>query len=148
MPPNYGAARANAKKRKAKQISNAEENTSTTETIVEIEKETNSTIEDKNNSKSSNKKLKPSTVKAVVEVPRITRKIGGLPWKNIVLPSELGFDEDGGLLELDEVEGVQVLYGSGLVTFTVSLPTPLKSIPSSHKSLYRSRINQKPYHQF
>ncbi|GAA5952011.1 hypothetical protein JCM21900_000114 [Sporobolomyces salmonicolor] len=44
---------------------------------------------------------------------------GTLPWKSIVLPTELGFDEDGGLLELDEVEGVDVVYGDGAVTFKV-----------------------------
>ncbi|BGP22772.1 DEAD (asp-glu-ala-asp) box containing, RNA helicase [Rhodotorula toruloides] len=42
-----------------------------------------------------------------------------LRWKSIVLPAELGFDDDGGLLELDEVEGVDVVYEDGRVAFKV-----------------------------
>lgn len=49
-----------------------------------------------------------------------TERAGNLAWKNVVLPSEFGFDEEGGLLELEEVEGVEVIYGDGLVTFRVS----------------------------
>lgn len=49
-----------------------------------------------------------------------TEQISNLKWKSIVLPSEFGFDEDGGLLELDEVEGVDVCYGAdGILTFGV-----------------------------
>ncbi|ORY72598.1 P-loop containing nucleoside triphosphate hydrolase protein [Leucosporidium creatinivorum] len=47
------------------------------------------------------------------------QRVGNLDWKNIVLPSEFGFDEDGGLLELDEVEGVDVVYADGKVSFQV-----------------------------
>jgi ATP-dependent RNA helicase DDX24/MAK5 len=43
-----------------------------------------------------------------------------LDWKNINLPGEFGFDEDGGLLELDEIEGVDVVYEDGRVQFKVS----------------------------
>lgn len=43
-----------------------------------------------------------------------------LDWKNIHLPGELGFDEDGGLLELDEIEGVDVVYEDGRVQFKVT----------------------------
>jgi ATP-dependent RNA helicase DDX24/MAK5 len=49
-----------------------------------------------------------------------TERASNLAWKNVVLPSEFGFDEEGGLLELEEVEGVEVVYGEGLVTFRVS----------------------------
>ncbi|GAA5843932.1 hypothetical protein JCM3766R1_006108 [Sporobolomyces carnicolor] len=42
-----------------------------------------------------------------------------LNWKNIHLPGELGFDEDGGLLELDEIDGVDVVYEDGRVQFKV-----------------------------
>lgn len=43
-----------------------------------------------------------------------------LGWKSIVLPAELGFDDDGGLLELDEVDGVDVVYGEdGRIAFQV-----------------------------
>jgi hypothetical protein len=49
-----------------------------------------------------------------------------LDWKNIQLPGELGFDEEGGLLELDEIEGVDVVYEDGRVQFKV---------PTSHSSL-------------
>ncbi|BGP06000.1 ATP-dependent RNA helicase [Rhodotorula toruloides] len=42
-----------------------------------------------------------------------------LRWKSIVLPAELGCDDDGGLLELDEVEGVDVVYEDGRVAFKV-----------------------------
>ena len=51
---------------------------------------------------------------------RISKKIGQLKWQNIVLPSEIGFDEDGGLLELEEVDGVEVVYADGVVSFRVS----------------------------
>lgn len=42
-----------------------------------------------------------------------------LGWRSIVLPAELGFDDDGGLLELDEVDGVDVVYEDGRVAFKV-----------------------------
>lgn len=66
----------------------------------------------------------PSSLPVVPLKPREIRKeqrVGNLAWKNIVLPSELGFDEDGGLLELDEVEGVDVVYADGRVSFQASL---------------------------
>ncbi|GAA6004513.1 hypothetical protein JCM10207_000912, partial [Rhodosporidiobolus poonsookiae] len=40
-----------------------------------------------------------------------------LEWKNITLPAQIGFDDDGGLLELDELEGVDVSYEDGKVVF-------------------------------
>lgn len=52
---------------------------------------------------------------------RKERRLGALDWHNIALPSEIGFDDAGGLLELDEVEGVNVVYGTdGRVSFQVS----------------------------
>lgn len=74
----------------------------------------------------ANPKPKAAPVEAVARAaPKPLRKkeqrVGALDWKNIVLPSEFGFDEDGGLLELDEVEGVDVVYADGKVSFQVSL---------------------------
>lgn len=109
---NYGAARASAKRRKLSKAA-ATSAFEPEEDLALAETTPASTSSDK-----KDKRVKPSAI----EHKRKTLQIGGLPWKNIVLPSELGFDEDGGLLELDEVEGVQVVYGAGLVTFTVSLP--------------------------
>lgn len=48
-----------------------------------------------------------------------------LRWKKIVLPAEMGFDDDGGLLELDEVEGVDVVYEEGRVAFKVRIQVRL-----------------------
>ncbi|GAA5888988.1 hypothetical protein JCM5296_002767 [Sporobolomyces johnsonii] len=62
---------------------------------------------------------KPSTSSSKLAPTFRTATPGTLPWKSIVLPTELGFDEDGGLLELDEVDGVDVVYGDGAVTFKV-----------------------------
>lgn len=57
-----------------------------------------------------------------------TEHLSNLKWKSIVLPSEFGFDEDGGLLELDEVEGVDVCYGAdGILTFGVRRPALTRS---------------------
>ncbi|GAA6037143.1 hypothetical protein JCM8097_008757 [Rhodosporidiobolus ruineniae] len=45
------------------------------------------------------------------------RRAADLEWHKITLPAELGFDDDGGLLELDEIEGVDVQYQDGKVVF-------------------------------
>ncbi|GAA5885370.1 hypothetical protein JCM6882_009590 [Rhodosporidiobolus microsporus] len=45
------------------------------------------------------------------------KRAGDLQWKKLTLPAELGFDDDGGLLELDEIEGVDVAYEDGRVVF-------------------------------
>lgn len=50
---------------------------------------------------------------------RVERAVN-LKWRNVVLPSEIGFDEDGGMLELDEIEGVDVVYKDGRIQFEVS----------------------------
>ncbi|KAI5479656.1 DEAD (asp-glu-ala-asp) box containing, RNA helicase [Pseudohyphozyma bogoriensis] len=65
---------------------------------------------------------KASAKAAAAPKVRTTKEVkpGSLSWKSIVLPSEFGFDEDGGLLELDEVEGVDVVYGDGMITFRVN----------------------------
>lgn len=42
-----------------------------------------------------------------------------LQWKRLVLPAEIGFDDDGGLLEVDEVEGVDVVVEDGRAVFKV-----------------------------
>lgn len=62
--------------------------------------------------------------------PTKSVKLGNLTWKNVELPSEFGFNEDGGLLGLEEIEGVEVFYGdgSGLASFRVRLSSPSRSI--------------------
>lgn len=65
----------------------------------------------------------PSSSAAAGAAPKAKRMRTAAPkdlgWKSIVLPAELGFDDDGGLLELDEVEGVDVVYEDGRVAFKV-----------------------------
>ena len=89
---NYGAARAASKKRKLAQALSAP--TPAVPTVPSL----------------------PAA--APIKKTRI-EKASKLNWSSIVLPSEFGFDEAGGLLELDEVSGVEVIYGDGLVTFRV-----------------------------
>jgi len=36
--------------------------------------------------------------------------INDLPWKSVSRPSDTGLGEDDGILELEEVEGVEVVY--------------------------------------
>jgi ATP-dependent RNA helicase DDX24/MAK5 len=51
------------------------------------------------------------------------RTADGLPWKTVLRPSEAGFGGDDGILELEEVEGVEVIYedtdGGRVVKFNV-----------------------------
>ena len=42
--------------------------------------------------------------------PRIDRNLENLPWKQSRRPLETGLDADDGILELEEVEGVEVVY--------------------------------------
>ncbi|KAG5637020.1 hypothetical protein H0H81_006055 [Sphagnurus paluster] len=52
------------------------------------------------------------------KVKRAHRTIDELPWKTIVKPREAGIDGDDGILELEEIEGVEVVYeetGAGRV---------------------------------
>lgn len=64
-----------------------------------------------------------SSLKQQQQQRRKERRLGALNWHNIALPSEIGFDDAGGLLELDEVEGVDVVYGAdGRISFQVSHP--------------------------
>lgn len=48
----------------------------------------------------------------------------GLPWKAVRRPSETGLDGDDGILELEEVENVEVVYedteGGRVMRFNVS----------------------------
>ena len=89
---NYGAARAASKKRKLAQALSAPAPALPSASVLPIA--------------------------APAKKTRI-EKASNLNWSSIVLPSEFGFDEAGGLLELDEVSGVEVIYGDGLVTFRV-----------------------------
>lgn len=36
--------------------------------------------------------------------------VDGLPWKAVLRPQEAGLDGDDGILELEEVDGVEVVY--------------------------------------
>lgn len=81
----------------------------------------------KNPSSSSSKPSR--TAPPVKQQPTFTEtRAADLGWKSLQLPAELGFDDDGGLLELDELDGVDVTYEDGKVVFKVchtlaSLPT-------------------------
>ncbi|KAM0753840.1 P-loop containing nucleoside triphosphate hydrolase protein [Meredithblackwellia eburnea MCA 4105] len=116
---NFGAARAAAKKRKlAKEAKLEAANASTT------------AIEDQQPPQADgppSKKLK----KHPKERRTRTEHAGNLKWKSITLPSEFGFDEEGGLLELDEVEGVDIVYGEdGRLVFKVQDDEDPNSKPS------------------
>ena len=89
---NYGAARAASKKRKFAQALSAPMPAA---------------------------ESAPALPVAVPSKKTRIEKASNLNWSSIVLPSEFGFDEAGGLLELGEVSGVEVIYGDGLVTFRV-----------------------------
>ncbi|KAK4053043.1 ATP-dependent RNA helicase [Microbotryomycetes sp. JL201] len=52
---------------------------------------------------------------------KTARPLSKLKWSRVALPStEIGFSEDGGMLELEEVDGVDVVYGDAGVTFEAS----------------------------
>ncbi|KAM0792433.1 hypothetical protein ACM66B_005110 [Microbotryomycetes sp. NB124-2] len=52
---------------------------------------------------------------------KTARPLSQLRWSRVSLPStEIGFSEDGGMLELEEVDGVDVVYGDAGVTFEVA----------------------------
>ncbi|SGY73122.1 BQ5605_C005g03263 [Microbotryum silenes-dioicae] len=87
-----------------------------------------------------------------------TERAANLAWKSIALPSEFGFDEDGGLLEVDEVEGVEVVYGAAGVQFQVkdalTAPEPKnKKTKNDHvasvakEPLYESPFPDEPLEQ-
>jgi ATP-dependent RNA helicase DDX24/MAK5 len=78
-------------------------------------------------------KTKPASVKRKVKAgPSASRKrlkmqptsLDGLPWKSVRRPSETGLDGDDGILELEEVENVEVVYedteGGRVMKFNVS----------------------------
>lgn len=54
------------------------------------------------------------------------RNADELPWKSVSRPSQTGLGGDDGILELEEVEGVEVVYeetdGGRVVKFNVSEP--------------------------
>ncbi|KAG6861318.1 hypothetical protein C0995_001637 [Termitomyces sp. Mi166 len=71
------------------------------------------------------------------------RTLDELPWKKVARPKEAGIDGDDGILELEEIEGVDVIYeeteGGRMVKFAVleGEEGPLKSsqsIPETHIS--------------
>ncbi|KAF9077000.1 P-loop containing nucleoside triphosphate hydrolase protein [Rhodocollybia butyracea] len=60
-------------------------------------------------------KLSRKRVSAVLSGPRKKIKVGhdnadGLPWKTVSRPIDSGLDGDEGILELEEVEGVEITY--------------------------------------
>ncbi|KAL8292938.1 hypothetical protein RQP46_000632 [Phenoliferia psychrophenolica] len=118
MANNFGAARAAAKKRKLAHAAQAADADAVAEAPA-----------------APVLKSKSSSRPAPVERKTRTEQISNLKWKSIVLPSEFGFDEDGGLLELDEVEGVDVCYGEdGRLTFGVrddGIEPPAKKLKSA-----------------
>jgi len=79
-------------------------------------------------SKSSSLKRKANSRFLPVKKARIQQyNIDDLPWKSVSRPSETGLDGDDGILELEEVEGVEVVYedtSSGRVAkFNVGSPS-------------------------
>ncbi|GAA5968135.1 hypothetical protein JCM11641_003744 [Rhodosporidiobolus odoratus] len=74
----------------------------------------------KGTTSSSSRTNKSSTTSTTSAKPQPTfkeRRAADLNWKQLTLPAELGFDDDGGLLELDEIEGVDIAYEDGKVVF-------------------------------
>ncbi|GJN88616.1 hypothetical protein Rhopal_001582-T1 [Rhodotorula paludigena] len=64
----------------------------------------------------------PDASPAASSAPRPAKRTRTVPtnqlqWKKLVLPAEIGFDDDGGLLELDELEGVDIAHEDGKVVF-------------------------------
>lgn len=112
MMSNFAAARAASKRRKLVHPTSA---------VVSDSASAAASTASSSKSSSSSKYHSKTTVLSSVPVKRRTERAANLAWKNVVLPSEFGFDEEGGLLELEEVEGVDVVYRDGLVTFRVSL---------------------------
>lgn len=80
-------------------------------------------------------KRKRNTALGVIKRPRIERTAEELPWKKSRRPLETGLAGDDGILELEEVEGVEVAYeateGGRVAKFHVS---PL-SLAVKHKPL-------------
>lgn len=85
-------------------------------------------------------KTKPASVKRKAKAgPSASRKrlkmqptsLDGLPWKSIRRPSETGLDGDDGILELEEVENVEVVYedteGGRVMKFNVLEPSNKKT---------------------
>lgn len=66
---------------------------------------------------------KPSSTRKKVKTQH--RTLDELPWKKVARPQEAGVDGDDGILELEEIEGVDVIYeetsGGRLVKFAVCL---------------------------
>ncbi|KAK4701559.1 ATP-dependent RNA helicase DDX24/MAK5, partial [Phenoliferia sp. Uapishka_3] len=123
-PNNFGAARAAAKKRKIAQALAAEAQPQV-ESEAQAEPSTSAAADDK---------TKMASKGAGGDKKRRTEQISNLKWKSIVLPSEFGFDEDGGLLELDEVDGVDVCYGEdGRLTFGVRDEPDVRPPPSKRQ---------------
>ena len=61
-----------------------------------------------------------SSVPTPAPAPARRERLSNLPWKSLSLPSEITFDDEGGLLELDEVDGVDVVYDdNGVLSFQV-----------------------------
>ncbi|KAG2117225.1 ATP-dependent RNA helicase [Suillus discolor] len=107
---------------------------------------------------SGDHKSKPSFVKRKANAgPSVSRKrlkmqptsLDGLPWKAVRRPSETGLDGDDGILELEEVENVEVVYedteGGRVMKFNVLEPSknttkapvssgPEEDVPSSASS--------------
>ena len=62
-------------------------------------------------SKSASLKRKAISKFLPVKKARIQQhNIDDLPWKSVSRPSETGLDGDDGILELEEVDGVEVVY--------------------------------------
>ncbi|KAG1802290.1 ATP-dependent RNA helicase [Suillus plorans] len=85
---------------------------------------------------SGDPKSKPSFVKRKANAgPSVSRKrlkmqptsLDGLPWRAVRRPSETGLDGDDGILELEEVENVEVVYedteGGRVMKFNVLEPS-------------------------
>ncbi|KAG6868135.1 hypothetical protein C0993_007258 [Termitomyces sp. T159_Od127] len=66
---------------------------------------------------------RPSTTRKKIKTQH--RTLEELPWKKVARPQEAGVDGDDGILELEEIEGVDVIYeetsGGRLVKFAVCL---------------------------
>ena len=76
----------------------------------------------------SKRKAHPGSLSATKKIKVQHGSLDDLPWKSVARPVETGLDGDDGILELEEVDNVEVVYeekdGGKVVKFNVRSPSP------------------------
>lgn len=69
------------------------------------------------------RKTHPQSVSAAKKIKVQYGSLDGLPWKSVARPVDTGLDGDDGILELEEVDDVEIVYeekdGGKVVKFNV-----------------------------